>query len=386
MGSQCCRGSTEPLPRLETIKIASTLEHQLSTDIRYGKVFDTSGIKFRTDEEVKTMYQIEKKVGQGLFSKVYCAKDSSGMRVALKVVSKKDHLEETLLRKILTEKELLIRFSHPNIIKLYRTIQSNTNIYMVLEYCDKGTLGDLAKLEIRFEIEIYRVIAAQVIEALSYLHSNGVVYGDLKPENVMINQQGVLKLGDFNLSATSSLLDNKIQGTISYIAPELLLQNYRSEKSDWWALGVLLHYLFYHRFPFKTRNQAEMIVNLFSSSIVEEPPDCRAPKEFRNFLLALLEKDPKKRIGDSVQQIKKHPFFNGFDWKRYMYDQSNFEYAQHLPSLCAEAGPLQSMLQEQPDKSNENSAQKYYYHIDNFTYDNEERDSKAKSFLVASKS
>jgi serine/threonine protein kinase len=383
MGISCCRGSSDSFADTgHQIRLSERLTQQLG-DINFDAKADAKKTKFRTDEEVKTMYKIQKKVGQGLFSKVFFAVDASGLKVALKVIPKKDVLEEVVIQKILIEKELLIKLNHPNVLKLYRTIQSNFHIYIVLEYCDKGTLAGLANCGVRFAVSTYRIIAAQIIEALGYLHSQGVVYGDLKAENVLVNQYGVLKLGDFNLSATSSLLDNKIQGTISYIAPEVLIQNRRSEKSDWWALGVLLHYLFYGTYPFRTKNQAEMLVNIYTKSVAEEQVDNKAPPVFRSFILALLEKDPKKRLGDNNFQIKKHPFFKDFDWKGYAYDQSNFEYAQHLTSQCLEGSPVRSMGQANPDWSlSDSNSKKFYYNIENFTYDNQEELQTKTSFIV----
>lgn len=382
MGISCCKYKNEPYDTNRSqIKLSEKLSKQLK-DVKYEILSDQQKKKIRTDEEVRSMYDVQKKVGSGLFSKVYYAIDQTGVKVALKVISKKHFLEESLIQKILIEKELLIRMEHPNILRLYRTIQSNLNIYMVLEYCDKGTLIDLFKTDIKYSIDTYRVIAAQIIEALSYLHRNGVVYGDLKAENVLIDANGIVKLGDFNLSATSSLLDNGIQGTISYIAPELLMHNQKSEKSDYWSLGVLLHYLYYRVFPFRTNNQSEMLFNIYSRSVIDEPVDNKAPKDFRAFILSLLEKDPSKRLGDNILQIKKHPFFRNFDWRIFMTEQSNFEYARRLPSLCVDATPSRSMHNEVNERSFQEHSKDFYFNIDNFTYENDGEGPELKSSFL----
>lgn len=386
MGTVYCKGSDIPSQKLNNqFKISEKLSKQLK-NVKFENKSSQHKKKIRTDEEILAVYKIQMRVGKGLFSKVYFAIDPSGIKVALKVISKKNFLEETLIEKILMEKELLIQMNHPNILKLFRTLQTNSSIYIVLEYCDKGTLADLFKTDITYSIDTYRIITAQIIEALSYLHMNGVIYGDLKAENVLINHNGVLKLGDFNLSATSSLLDNRIRGTISYIAPELLMHNHKSEKSDYWSLGVLLYYLYYRQFPFKTNTQSEMLFNIYSRSIPDEPRDRKAPKEFRNFIMGLLVKDPAKRLGSNIMEIKKHPFFKNFDWKTFQENKYNFDYADTLPSLCSGDDTSRSMNNDTIQRSFVENQSDFYYNIENFTFENDVDFSKLKtSFLKKSR-
>lgn len=132
-------------------------------------------------------------------------------------------------------------------------MQTNTKIYLALEYAEFGNLLNLINKK-KLKLNEIRSIIAQLVEVLFYIHLKGIIYADLKAENVLISKTGMLKLCDFNLSGTYSLIGENIQGTVKYLAPEIFHYRHTSPKSDFWALGVLIHVMFYKRFPFKYFN------------------------------------------------------------------------------------------------------------------------------------
>jgi len=109
-------------------------------------------------------------------------------------------------------------------------------------------------VNLSFTLSEIKVIAAQIINALFYLHNRGIIYGDLKGENILVNEFGIIKLSDFNLSGTKSILNETLHGTLCYLAPEYFQKKERTEKVDFWALGVLLYFLWYRTYPFDTVN------------------------------------------------------------------------------------------------------------------------------------
>lgn len=174
-----------------------------------------------------------------------------------------------------------------------------------------------------------RVIAAQIIDCLFYMHSKGVIYGDIKAENILISSNGTIKICDFNLSGTSSLLKNDIQGTIFYISPEMINCCERTHKSDFWSLGVLLHFLFYRKYPFQNLKNSNLLSNIVNVNIIPEPSNRKASYEFRSLIFQLLEKDLDLRIGQDKRQFQKHSFFSEFDWDQYFQNKNNFQFIKN---------------------------------------------------------
>ena len=175
-----------------------------------------------------------------------------------------------------------------------------------------------------------RVILAQIIEAIIYIHSKGIIYGDLKAENVLIAKNGTIKLCDFNLSGTRSLLSDTLQGTVCYLSPEMIEGQRRTHKSDFWSLGVLCHLLFYRKYPFKDSSESGILKNILNRSIVKEPRDRRSSPEFRNLIEELLMKDHKRRLGNRIEDFHQHPFFKDFEWGNYFDNRNNFNYAKNF--------------------------------------------------------
>lgn len=153
-----------------------------------------------------SLFNIDKKIGKGLFSKVYSALNEKGQKVALKVISKKNFVRVESIHKIIIEKEIMKILKHVNILKLYRTFQSKSKIYFELEYADLGSLLRIINKKLIFSIQEIQFLAFQIIRGISYMHQKGIVYGDLKAENILINSKGRIKLCDFNLSGTECIL------------------------------------------------------------------------------------------------------------------------------------------------------------------------------------
>lgn len=339
--------------------------------------FDNPSDPSRMDEkeEILKSYKILRKIGKGLFSRVFLAIDQKGNLVALKTIKKKNFLTKDNIQKIIIEKEVLKLVEHPNILKLYRTIQTNSKLVFVLEYAGKGNLINILNQRSRITEEEVRVISAQIIEAIVHIHSKGIIYGDLKAENILINTKGVVKLCDFNLSGTSTLLSDAIQGTVNYLAPEIISGLQRTTKSDFWSLGVLLHLLYYRRFPFRSSHQSELFYNIVNKPIDEEDIDLKATPELRSLIVQLLSKNYKKRIGNSIQDFVRHKFFQGFDWKNYKVGLENLSLIKEITSFddpVMEKEELEVdefMESDQTEKKTSLSKNQFHYEINQFTYE-----------------
>ena len=129
-------------------------------------------------------------------------------------------------------------------MKLYYAFQTETKLYLVIDFLNGGELFTYLRQEYRFTEERAKIYAAELVEALSYLHKHGVLYRDLKPENVLLDQDGHIRITDFGLSKLNVGREDQTYsfcGTPEYLAPEIILGQGHSHQVDWWSLGALLY-------------------------------------------------------------------------------------------------------------------------------------------------
>jgi serine kinase len=367
MGNHLCLHSFDPILDENSADLTTRLRKRIHM-ISFKPDVNSSAEALALKLEIIKEYRIIRQIGKGCFSKVFLAIDSLGRKVALKVILKEKFKTRELIKKIIIEKEILKTVHHRSILKLYRTMQTTSHIYFVLEYAERGNLVDLINTK-QLSASQIRVILAQVIEGLFYLHGQGIIYGDLKAENILIKDSGIVKLCDFNLSGTSSLLRDSAQGTPFYVSPEILEGCDRTPKSDIWALGVLTYLLTYRQMPFKHSNQKELVAEILFKEIENEPINWETPKELHQFIKDLLVKDFRKRIGSEFSDFVGHPFFEGFDWSGYQNDPTNFSYVNEVNPI-----DKQDDLPMNPDFQANNESllfspnQSFVYDITDFSY------------------
>ena len=188
-----------------------------------------------------------KVIGRGAFGKVYLVqKRDSGEYYAMKTLKKDAILKKN--QKVNTEAERVIleKIKNPFIVRLHFAFQNTEKLYFVIDFLNGGELFYHLRREQRFSEDRTRFYAAEIILGLECLHSNGVIYRDLKPENVLLDSEGHIKLTDFGLSkirADENEMTYTICGTPEYIAPEIIYGEGYSKEVDFWAL-VSKKYLF----------------------------------------------------------------------------------------------------------------------------------------------
>lgn len=371
----CCdktkkqRTQSEEIQHLKQKLLTKDLEKSVDS-ISFRK---QSLSKFRKKEEILQDYKITQQIGSGLFSQVYLAIKSE-KRVALKIIKKKNFQNKQTIHKILIEKDIMKILDHPNILKLNKTMQSHSCLFFELEFCEKGSLLSILNIKKKLSIKDIQVISAQIIEALFYIHSKGIVYGDLKAENVLMNRNGVIKLCDFNLSGTSSILNNTFQGTVIYMAPEIIDGGERSSKTDFWALGVLVNLMFYRSYPFERKSRTDLFFNILNGVFLPETKR-KAPASLKRFIRKLLVLNPKERLGNNLEEFMAMDFFKGFDWGNYKLDPGNFELVKEIDVILEKRNNIGVRIQE--DNLNLESlmntkTDKFLYNVENFTYDHKE--------------
>ena len=219
-----------------------------------------------------------------------------------------------------TERNVLGYVNHPFIVGLKMAFQSRDKLYFVLDYCAGGELFfHLSKVG-KFSESRAAFYAAEIVLALEYIHQLDIVYRDLKPENVLLDARGHVRLTDFGLSkegiSCSSSGANSFCGTPEYLAPEILNRQGHGNAVDWWSLGALLFEMLTGLPPFYCRDRERLFQKIRQGHL--EYPKSLSHRA-TDLLKGLLTKDPTKRLGSGekdAKPIKNHVFFSGIGWQK----------------------------------------------------------------------
>jgi len=204
------------------------------------------------------------------------------------------------------------------LVNLKFSFQTPKKIYFILDYVNGGELFYHLRKYNKFTEDKVKFYAAEITLALEHLHSIGVIYRDLKPENVLLDSTGHIRLTDFGLSKQGEVSREGLRlrtktfcGTPEYLAPEVLAGQDYGPEIDWWSLGNIMFELYTGVPPFYCKNQNEMY-----NRIMHESPIY--PEEIstilKDLMTKLLERDPRQRLNGSG--VKKHPFFKGIKWNK----------------------------------------------------------------------
>ena len=221
-----------------------------------------------------------------------------------------------------TEIEILKICQHPNIIRLYDIFENIDYIYIIMEYCPGGDLFSYLEKR-KFQLPEVRtaIIMNKMCEAVFYFQSYfGVIHRDLKPENVLMTSSGDdgdIRILDFGLSKISTPNEQCTEpyGTLTYCAPEIILDEPYNKEVDMWSLGVMTYLMISGRLPFNAEDENK-IARLIAFGEPDFNSDCwkKVSKECINFIKRLLEKDPKKRM--NIADTLKHDWFKKFIKKK----------------------------------------------------------------------
>lgn len=231
--------------------------------------------------------------------------------------------------------------NHPFIVKLGFAFQNEKKLYFALEYCPGGELFNLLQRKRQFSEDVARFYVSQIILALEHLHKNDIVYRDLKPENVLIDREGYVRLTDFGLSkkgVSQTKGAKSVCGTPEYLAPEILNRTGHGKAVDWWTVGAILFEMLTGLPPFYTPNREELFEKIRFYTL--KYPTYLS-QNVRSLLDGLFKKDPEKRLGggtNDADEIKSHPWFEGLDWDAL--------YRKEIPA------PFVPIIKEDTDVSN----------------------------------
>ncbi|KAJ3686337.1 hypothetical protein LUZ61_015501 [Rhynchospora tenuis] len=274
-------------------------------------------------------YELGRMLGKGNFGKVYHAKNlKTNEEVAIKVLDKEKVVKTRLVQQLKREIEVLKRVRHPYIVQLHEVMATKSKIYIVMEYVRGGELFNKVSKG-RLQEDVARKYFQQLISAVAFCHARGVYHRDIKPDNLLVDENGDLKVADFGLSAVAEQkqqdgLFHTLCGTPAFAAPDVLARKgYDAGRADLWSCGVVLFVLMAGYPPFRDHQMIGLVRKIYRAEY--RCPSWFSP-ELRRLIRAILEPNPNKRI--TIPEIMQNSWFKT-DFKQtsfYVEDNKFYSY------------------------------------------------------------
>lgn len=312
-----------------TKKSRRTLSSEMGTVI-----FRTSYKSISREPRALDSYRLQdlkalKVLGSGTFGVVWLAQHKETQDTfALKQIQKTKIVAARQEDSVLNEKNLMLQCDHPFIIKLYSTMKNKNCLFFLMELVLGGDLfaflyfrpPSYESKDFFLPLKAVKFYAGCIVEAFDYLHRRHIVYRDLKPENLMIDRHGYIKLIDFGFSKKITIRSYTSCGTPEYLAPELVMQKGHNRGVDFWALGVIIYEMICGATPFSMtrdpnlRDKMKIFRNITNHKY--HMPK-QIPQKYRSLIEGLLSRDPLRRLGmgdEGAAEIKNQRCFRNISW------------------------------------------------------------------------
>jgi serine/threonine protein kinase len=296
-----------------------------------------------TGKRLDGRYEIHEVIGVGGMATVYRAYDIIDDRtVAIKILKDEFSQNEEFLRRFRNESKAIAVLSHPNIVKVFDVSIGDRIQYIVEEYIDGITLKEYLdqQKQIKWKEAIHFVV--QILRALEHAHNKGIVHRDIKPQNIMLLQDGTIKVTDFGIARFSRsethTMTAKAIGSVHYIAPEQARGDYTDEKTDIYSVGVMLYEMLTGRLPFEADNAVSVAIMQLQTD--PKPPreiNPDIPEGLEEITLRAMQKDPERRYQSAaamlrdIEEFRRNPSAR-FQYK-YFIDEKPTKYIDAIDSV-----------------------------------------------------
>ncbi|KAM4678012.1 serine/threonine-protein kinase 32A [Discoglossus pictus] len=272
------------------------------------------------NEEVNfNHFEILRAIGKGSFGKVCIVqKNDTKKMYAMKYMNKQKCVERNEVRNVFKELQIMQGLEHPFLVNLWYSFQDEEDMFMVVDLLLGGDLRYHLQQNVRFTEASVKLFICELVLALDYLQSRDIIHRDIKPDNILLDEQGHVHITDFNIAT----LVNKgtkvitVAGTKPYMAPEMFYPRGQISYTfsvDWWSLGVTAYELLRGRRPFHIHSStaASDIVHVFHTATVTYPPAWS--KDIVSLLHKLLDRNPEERLS-SLEDIQDLPYLSEINW------------------------------------------------------------------------
>ncbi|KAL2218481.1 camp-dependent protein kinase type 2 [Thermoascus aurantiacus ATCC 26904] len=294
-------------------------------------------------------FTLQRTLGTGSFGRVHLVQSKHNHRFyAIKVLKKAQVVKMKQVEHTNDERRMLCRVKHPFLVTLWGTFQDSKNLYMVMDFVEGGELFSLLRKSQRFPNPVAKFYAAEVTLALEYLHSQQIIYRDLKPENLLLDRHGHLKITDFGFAKEVSDITWTLCGTPDYLAPEVVASKGYNKSVDWWSLGILIFEMLCGFTPFWDSGSPVKIYENILRGKIKYPPYMHP--DAVDLLSQLITPDLTKRLGNlrgGSEDVKRHAWFAEVTWDRLLRRDID---APYIPPVRAGQGDA-SLFDRYPEET-----------------------------------
>ena len=319
------------IEKINQLNIPESEKEKVKKEI-YNKEMNKSR-KLREKQTIRE-YKSLAIIGRGAFGEVHVCKEiKTGKIVAIKKIKKEILIQKNQIIHIRNEQLIMSKIKSPWIIELKASFQEDDYLYLIMQYLAGGDLmALLIKKDILSENEA-KFYISELILAIESIHKLDCIHRDIKPDNILIDSNGHIKLSDFGLAKVSdkifentkdeSFNINKLShkknyscvGTAYYVAPEVLNKKGYNENIDWWSVGVIFFEMLVGYAPFCSKDTSEVCYKILHwEKYLEIPKKVKISKEAEDLIRKLINNSNVRLGKNGVDEIKKHPFFNDIDW------------------------------------------------------------------------
>lgn len=274
-------------------------------------------MELKNGQVINGRYEILEKIGVGGMANVYCAKDLKLERKTTFKVLKEEFIDDDFIKRFTTEAQAVAKLSHMNIANVYDVGNENNIYYIVMEYVEGYTLKELIKNKVPFSNEEAIGIAIQISAALENAHSNNIIHKDIKPQNILVTKDGVVKVTDFGIARTitSTTITTDTMGSVHYFSPEQARGGYVDNRSDIYSLGIIIYEMVTGKLPFDGENTVQLAMQHINSEFPEiKELNPEVSDSIEKIILKCTEKNTNNRYFSATELSK--------DLKKALVDKS----------------------------------------------------------------
>ena len=248
------------------VHIISTGEDEASSILRPPTSGHRPDDRGETKKVTAKDFEAIQLLGKGSFGEVYLVEYKKSKELyAMKILMKSKIMGQNLVKYAMTERNVLSYIKHPFIVGLKFAFQTSSKLFLILDYCPGGSMASMINREKRFNENRARIYLSEILIAIEELHRRDIIYRDLKPDNIVLDEEGHALLTDFGLSK-EGIMDNhsahSFCGSVAYLAPEMLKRQGHGKSVDWYLLGVLFYEMIVGFPPYFSTNREQMFSNI----------------------------------------------------------------------------------------------------------------------------